>query len=111
MDTVKSLNLALRFFLELAALASLGYGGWKLPHSLPAKIGLSVAVPLAAAVMWSLWVSPQAAYHVPAMRILVELLVFGGAAYALARVTTTATAVFLLVTCAANAALMVMWDQ
>jgi hypothetical protein len=111
MDTVKSLNLALRFLLELAAIASLGYGGWKLPHSLPAKIGLCVAVPLTAAVMWSLWVSPQAAYHVPAMRILIELLVFGGAAYALGRITTTSAAVVLLFTYAANAALMVIWDQ
>ncbi len=36
MDTHKSVNLALRFLPELAALTSLGYGGWKLPHSLPA---------------------------------------------------------------------------
>jgi hypothetical protein len=111
MDTLKSLNLALRFLLELAALASLGYGGWKLPHSLPARIGLSLAVPVAAVVLWSLWVSPQAAYHVPAMRILVELLVFGGAAYALARLRSASAAVLLLVTCAANATLMVIWDQ
>ena len=111
MHTIKIVNLALRFLLELTALASLGYGGWQLPDSVAAKIAMAVSIPFTAAVLWSLWVSPQAPYDSTPLRLLVELAVFGGAAYALARFSSTPAAATLLLVYATNRALMTIWDQ
>ena len=111
MDTLRNVNLALRFLLELTALTSLGYGGWKLPRSLPAKLALAAALPSAAVVAWSLWVSPQAAYDVDSLRVLAELLVFGGAGLVLTRTGNTTATTALLITYAVNRALMATWDQ
>src|SRR3954447_24814021 len=97
MDTVKTVNLALRFLLELAALASLAYGGWKLPQTLTGKIALAVTLPLVAVVIWSLWVSPQAAYDIDSLRVVAELVVFGGAASVLTMLGNTWATTILLV--------------
>ncbi len=77
-------NLALRFLLELAALAALGYWGAHRPASLAARVALALLAPLAAALAWGAVVSPRARLRVTAaVRLLVELAVFGGAAWAL----------------------------
>ena len=52
MIVLKYANLALAFFLELCALAALGYWGFVTGEGLPARIGLGVGAPLLAAVLW-----------------------------------------------------------
>jgi hypothetical protein len=75
---VRALVLAVRFALELCALAALAYAGWQ-AHWL-----LAIALPLAAAVLWGLFVAPKRALDAPAaVRLLVEAIVLGGAAVAL----------------------------
>jgi hypothetical protein len=77
-------NLALRFLLELSALAALGYGGARLRAGLAARVALAVSAPLAAALAWGAVVSPKPRVHAPApVRLLVELAVFGAGAAAL----------------------------
>ena len=52
LELIKSVNLALRFLLELCALGALGYWGFKTGSTTSSKIGLGLGVPLVAAVVW-----------------------------------------------------------
>ena len=45
LTVIQSANLALRFLLELCALAALGYWGFHTGPNLPIKIVLAVSVP------------------------------------------------------------------
>jgi hypothetical protein len=77
-------NLALRFVLELAALAALAYWGAVTPDNTVLKVVLAVGAPLLAALVWGAFVSPKARFVVaPHWRMLAEVLVFGAAAAAL----------------------------
>jgi hypothetical protein len=57
---VKAANLALRFLLELAALAALGYWGATVDADTAARVALGVGLPLAAALFWGMFVAPRA---------------------------------------------------
>ncbi|PYI50542.1 YrdB family protein [Paenibacillus flagellatus] len=84
MTAVSVVVLAVRFLLELAALAALGYWGFHLDKPLLARIALGLGTPLAAAVLWGTFIAPKAALPVPlAVRLPLELAVFGAAAAAL----------------------------
>ena len=77
-------NLALRFLLELSALAALGYGGAHVRAGLTARVALALAAPLLAALAWGAVVSPKARVRASApVRLLAELAIFGAAAGAL----------------------------
>lgn len=77
-------NLLLRFLLELAALAALGWYSVRAGDTTLAKVALGGGLPLAAAVMWGLFIAPKATYAVPfAVWVALQALVFGGAALAL----------------------------
>jgi Protein of unknown function (DUF2568) len=83
--------LAVRFFLEMAALAALGFWAW---HSVPGALRwlAALALPMAVAVAWGVWAVPgdpsrsgRAPVATPGpVRLLLELLVFFGSAIALA---------------------------
>lgn len=60
MEAIKMLNLALRFVLELALLAAFGYWGFKTGGRLPARWLLGIGVPLLAAMIWGMFLSPKA---------------------------------------------------
>jgi len=53
---VKAANDALRFVVEIAALA---YWGFHEHTSWPAKLVLGLAGPVLIAVVWGLWMAPQ----------------------------------------------------
>lgn len=84
-------NLALRFGLELAALAGLGALTWRHTSGLGRWVGV-IGVPLAIAVIWATFNVPDdpsrsgaAPVVVPgAARLALELLILGGGAVALA---------------------------
>ncbi len=78
--SIKSVNLALRFLLELCALAALAYWGSHTGTGLIAKIGLGIGTPLVAAVIWGIFVASKASVTVPEpWHLILELLVFGSA--------------------------------
>ena len=78
-------NDALRFFLELSALAAVAYWGWTEPHGALRWV-LVVAAPLAVSVVWGRWMAPRSTKRVgDPWRLIIELLVFGSAVAALAR--------------------------
>jgi Protein of unknown function (DUF2568) len=74
--------LAVRFLLELAALASLAYWGFT-EYDGVVSILLGVGAPLVAAVVWGLFVSPKARYGSPIRQAVGEAAVFGAAVIAL----------------------------
>jgi Protein of unknown function (DUF2568) len=77
-------NATMAFGLELAALALLGWGGWQLGGPVAVRVLLAVILPGLAAVLWSLFAAPRAAYPSGAGRLTVQMLVFGTAALLLA---------------------------
>ena len=112
MDLIKSANLALRFLLELCALAATAYWGATGERRRGRRILLAVATPLAVGVVWMLFVAPGATIHAqPVVRFLVELAVFAAAASALLRRGRVALAAVLGLSYAVNRALMAVWDQ
>lgn len=112
MTLLKSLNLGLRFVLELCALAALAYWGFTLDQPLWIRLVAAVGAPLVAAGVWGTFVAPKAARRLtdPA-RFLVELLVFGGAAVGLWWAARPWLATVLLIGYLINRLLVVVWDQ
>jgi hypothetical protein len=104
---MRGFNLALRFALEMCALAALAYGGWHASGPVWLRILLAVALPLAAAVIWGRWVAPKASHPVPdPQRLIPEWVVFGGATVALAVTAHPILAVLLAVLAAGNRLLL-----
>jgi hypothetical protein len=84
MSVIKGANLALRFLLELCALAALGYGAAQLPAPWPLRVVAAVAVIAVAAAVWGRWVAPRARHLLPdPLRLIPEWAVFGGATVSL----------------------------
>ena len=87
---MSSVNLALRFLLELTALGALGYWGWAQTDSWW-RVVSALAVVLFAAVLWGTFAvandssrGGSGLVQVPGLaRLALELLIFGAAAYAL----------------------------
>lgn len=84
---------AVRFLLELAALAALAYWGVRTGTSLLTRLALAVLAPLFAAGVWGTFVAPTAPYRLPGLpRLGLELLLFGAVALALVSIGETAAA-------------------
>jgi hypothetical protein len=111
MNVVKVANLALRFVLELCALAALAYWGAQTDGPSYTRIGLAITAPLLAATLWGLFVSPKAPVDIPAVRWVVELAVFGSAVVALAAAGNSGLAAALLVVYVFNRVLVSVWKQ
>jgi hypothetical protein len=112
MEVIKGANLLLRFLLELCALGALGYWGFKTGSGTLAKVGLGVGAPLIAAVVWAVFVSPQASVRLPGFLVLLlQVLVFGGAAAGLVATGHRTAAVAFGGLIVVNAVLMYAWGQ
>lgn len=112
MSIIKGANLALRFLLELCALAALCYWGFKTGTGVVAKVGLGIGAPLLAAVVWGTFVAPGAPVAAPgALRLVLELAVFGSAVAALWSAGRTNLAWTLGLAYVINRALMYVWGQ
>ena len=80
-------NLALRFVLELAGVAALGYWGWQTTDAFPQRLLLAVLAGGALVVVWALVVAPKASNAIPQdVRMLIGtgLLLVAAAALAVA---------------------------
>ena len=99
--------LAIRFLCELGLLAGLAYAGAVLGEGAWAWV-LGIGLPLVAAVMWGVFISPKARIRPPvAVRVMIETDLFVATAIALwfadAPVAGVVLAVFGVSTSALNA--------
>lgn len=84
MATLRVINLGIRFLLELAALTSVAYWGWRLPAGVGLRVAGAVVLPLLVATFWGLFISPKARFATGRTgRAGLGLLVFLMAALAL----------------------------
>jgi Protein of unknown function (DUF2568) len=107
---IESLALLVRFLLELAALAAVGYWGFKTGDSALMQWVLGLGAPLLVAVVWGAFIAPKATVEVPkGVWIGLQVLVFGAAALALAAIAPEQlAAIFLAVVILDSAALAVL---
>lgn len=82
---IQALNSGLRFLLELCALAAIGYGGWHLTEGPVLRWVVAVALVVIAAFAWGAFRlsgdgGPPLVETLPQLRLLLEAIVFGGAA-------------------------------
>jgi hypothetical protein len=109
---VKSLNLAFRFLLEIAALAAFAYWGWQSVDPAWLRLILAVITPLAAATLWGRFIAPKARTRLAdPVRAAVEVLFFAGATAALAAAGAGTVAVTYGGAAALSLALMFVFDQ
>ena len=109
---VKSINLALRFVLELGALAGLAYWGWQTGSNPITRVLPAVVAPLAAAGFWGRFIAPKAPQRLrDPVRAAVEIVVFGGATAAIVVAGAAATGAVFGIAAAISLVLMFLFGQ
>jgi hypothetical protein len=108
---VKAANLALKFALELAAVAAFAYWGTTL-HGTAVSALAAVVAPLAMVVLWGTFAAPRAQRRLStAIRVPFELAVFALAAGALLAVGAPVPAAGLATLAVLNSVLLTRFDQ
>ena len=103
---MKAANLGLRFVLELCFLAALAYVG------LQVSVVLCVVAPIVAAVIWGLFVSPQARFPLRlGPWLAIQAVLFGVAVAGLIAVGETVLGIAFGIAVSANLALVLFWHQ
>jgi hypothetical protein len=111
MPTLRAANLALKFLLELAAVAAFAYWGATAGGGVMSVL-LAIVAPAAAVLAWGVFAAPKSERRLArAPRVVFELAFFGLAAAALAAAGSPAAAVSLGVVVIANAALLTVFGQ
>lgn len=84
MDVLKNINLAVRFALELCMLTAYGWCGYHSGVGTMKGVLLAIILPLVVAIAWGLFLSPKAKVklHI-GTRVVMELILFGVAAWLL----------------------------
>jgi hypothetical protein len=105
-SALKGANLALRFALELAALAAVGWWGWDAGGPL-----LGLAAVGAVVVVWGAFVAPKRRFDLAGpIRLAIELVVWLAAGAALYGVGQTALAVAFVLLAVVSGALNHLWQ-
>ena len=112
MSVIQSANLALRFMLELCALAALGYWGWRTADRPVLKVAVGLSLPVVVAVLWGIFVAPNAAVPLPGvLTFMVALVILELAAASLVAAGHLVLGIAFGVLVLVNAALMAIWRQ
>ena len=107
---MKSVALAIRFLLELAALAAFAYWGSQSGGSTGGDVALAIAAPLAMALIWGRYLAPKSPRRlVNPGRLVLEIVIFGLATAALATAGSGALAAVFGVVAAVDTALVHAW--
>ena len=102
---MREANDALRFALEVSALAALAYRGWQTGDGAGRWL-LAIASPLVLVAVWGRWMAPRSHARVDdPLRLLIEVAVFAAAAGALAAAGATTSALVLAPAAAVHVAL------
>ena len=109
---IKPINLAIRFFLELCALASLCYWGFQFWESVYVKFIFCIGSPLLFAIIWGIFIAPKASLKLPEpYRFILEIILFGVTSVALYVVEQTTLAIILGMVFIINRTLIIVWKQ
>jgi uncharacterized protein DUF2568 len=100
-----TIALGARFVLELGALLALAVWGFAAAGSTPGRLLLGIGLPLAVAVIWGAFVGPGSTSPA-AVKAVLQLVIFGAAAAALAATRSTALAGAFIAAVAVDAAVM-----
>ncbi|HEX2089172.1 MAG TPA: YrdB family protein [Actinomycetota bacterium] len=93
METLRPINLGLRFLLELGALVAVGYWGWQTGEGAMRWL-LAAGAVLVAIVVWLVFVSPKPKVELARpVRLIIEFGVWAAAALALYATTSVLFAV------------------
>lgn len=107
-----TLNLGVRFLLEIVAIASLAYWGYRLPSATATKIAISVIAPLLLIVVWAFVVAPGADNPLSqTTRMLIGSLLLLFSSAALATTGHTRPAIVIAVVIVLNTILMLAFPD
>ncbi|MDM5238622.1 YrdB family protein [Bacillus cereus] len=110
--SIKHINLVIRFFLELCALASLCYWGFQSGRDVFVKFIFGIGSPLLFALLWGIFISPKASFRLPeSYRFMLEIILFGVTSVALYVVNQTTIAIILIIVFIINRTLIIVWRQ
>jgi hypothetical protein len=102
-------NLALRFLLELGALAAVGYWGWTTGDGAMRPV-LALGGMAAVAVVWALFISPKATIELARpLRFVIELGVWTAASAALWAAGRQGLAVAFIAVAVVSGSLNYIW--
>lgn len=112
MDVLKTLNLLVRFLLELCMLAAVAYWGFKTHSGWTMKIIFGIGLPILMAVLWGLFVAPRATYPLSGISYLaVELILLGSGAIALFASGKPTLGWIYTIILVVNKVLLLLWKQ
>lgn len=112
METIKLMNLGVRFFLEIIALVIFGFWGFRFSGSTLVKIILGVGTPILVATIWGTFGSPKAAFPLSGLSmLLLEIVIFGLSAAALYFTGKQMMAILYGLLVMINLVLLKIWNQ
>jgi hypothetical protein len=110
--TMRDLNLAFRFVLELVVLVALFLWGVSASGELIVQVVLGLGAPALAIAVWGLFVAPKASRRLPdPARLAVEIVVFGAGVLAFLARGDMLLALLLAAAAALSLGLMYSWGQ
>jgi hypothetical protein len=110
--TLRSLNLAFRFILELVVLVALFLWGVSVSGELIVQVVLGLGAPAMVIGVWGAFVAPRASRRLPdPQRLAVEIVIFGAGVLAFAATGELILALLLAAAAALNLFLMWAWGQ
>lgn len=108
---MKSLNVGLRFLLELGLLLAYGYWGFQ-THDGIGQWLLGVGTPLIVAIIWGLFFAPKSARRLRnPLRLVMEIVIFGIGVLALWMTGQSILALVFGGLVSLNIVLMTVWEQ
>jgi hypothetical protein len=112
MEALKTVNLGIRFILEIAVLVILGYWGFHATPSPLLKMVLGIGTPLVAAVIWGLFGAPRAPYTLTGLPFfMLEIVIFGLPVIILFYLEKQTLGFIYGIVVAINLVLVKIWDQ
>jgi hypothetical protein len=109
LTAVQSINLALRFTLEMALLAALALWAWRSITPRGLRLTATVGLPIVAMAIWGSVV--HRAGIPSAVQLATQVALFSAATTALVRIRRTNLALVFSSVVIANAVLMAVWAQ
>jgi hypothetical protein len=110
--SMRELNLAFRFVLEIVVLLALALWGFSASGELIVRLLLGLGAPAIAIAVWATFVSPKAPRRLPdPTRLGLEVVVFGAGVLALILAGHVIPGVLLALAAALSLGLMVYWGQ